>query len=187
MQIPIIAYWIILICVIVLNGLGFVIIVRKSYVRYGLISFISIALSTLLCMFFEWNGFYRFVLPLPVILPAVAISFTLLVLFSIYFKPKQHTFPFYFMVVNVVFAIEIILRDVCHFIVYRGPWDTWDSYSLYWLYVRLFAFLGDWLVPLKYRKPISSETRLYWISFIVVIIASVIGLVYQFSLWHRVL
>jgi hypothetical protein len=187
MQLPFVIYWLILIFVLVLTGIGFVIIIRKNYVRYGLISIISITLSILLCWFFEWNGFYRFVLPFPSILPAVAISFTFLVLFSIYFRPKKHTFPFYFMVINLVFAIEIILRDVCHFIVYRGPWDTWDSYSLYWLYIRLFAFLGDCLVPIKYRKPISSDKRSYWISFIVVIIASMMGLVYQFSLWHRVL
>lgn len=184
MQMSIGVYWLILTVVVVLTGLGFVIIIRKNYVRYGMISFISISLSMLLCWFFEWNGFYRFVLPFPSILPTVAISFTFLVLFSIYYKPIEHTFPFYFMVINIVFAIELFLRDVFHFIVYRGPWDTWDSYSLYWLYLRFFAFLGDRIVPTKYRKPISSEKRTYWISFILVTLASIFGLVYQLCLWH---
>ncbi len=177
-------HWFILIIVFALTAIGLLVILRKNYVRYGFITGISIVISIMLCMFFYSNGFYRFVLPLPVILPTVAMSFTFLVLFSICYKPKHHTFVFYFTMINFVFAIEMILKYFFHFIVYRGPWDTWDSYSLYWVYIRFFAILGDWFVPIKYRNPVSSDTRAYWISFIIVFIGTIIGFIFVLNQWH---
>lgn len=178
-------HWVILITVFILTAIGLLVILRKNYVKYGFITGISIVISIGLCMFFYKNGFYRFVLPLPAILPTVAMSFTFLALFSIYYKPKYHTFVFYFTMINFVFAIEMVLRYYFHFIVYRGPWDTWDSYSLYWVYIRFFAFLGDCLVPSKYRNPIPSDTRAYWISFIIVIVVTIMGFNFMLDQWHE--
>lgn len=178
-------HWVILMVVFIVTAIGLMILLRKNYVRYGIIAVISIALSIGLCMFFYKNGFYRFVLPLSVILPTVAMSFTFLALFSIYYKPKRHTFVFYFTIINLVFAIEMVLRHFFHFIVFRGPWDTWDSYSLYWVYIRFFAFLGDWFVPSKNRNPIPSDTRAYWISFIIVFIGTIMGFIFTLNQWHE--
>ncbi|WP_066048095.1 hypothetical protein [Robertmurraya korlensis] len=176
--------WLIVIVVFTFTAGGLLFILRKNYLRYGIISGLSMVLSMMLCLFFYMNGFYRFVLPLPIILPTVAVSFTFLTLFSIYYKPKYHSYVFYFTIINSVFAIEILLRHFFHFIVYRGPWDTWDSYSLYWVYIRFFAFIGDWIVPLKYRNPISSESRAYWISFIIVIIGTIMYMIFILNHWH---
>jgi hypothetical protein len=110
-------------------------------------------------------------------------SFGLLVLFTIHFKPEKFTFPFFFITINWVFGVEIILEYI-GFITFRNGWDFWDSYSLYWIYVRLFNFIGDYLIPIKYRNPIQTNVKAYWIFFVLTVILSIVILVNLLRNFH---
>ncbi|MDZ5471550.1 hypothetical protein SM124_07295 [Bacillus sp. 31A1R] len=171
-------HWIILITVITVTSIGCILIIRKNVLRYGIVFLISAALAIFLCFFFYINGYYRFVFPIRFILPTVALSFGFLSLFIIRFQPEKWTFPFFFITVNLVFTFEIILRLAFHFIVFRNAWDTWDSYSLYWVYLRLMHHIGRVFVSRKYRNPISYDTKKYWILFMLVIFYTIAGVAF---------
>ena len=168
--------YIILFLALICNGLGCFFTIRKNIFRYGLVLIISLMISSCLCLIFYMMDFYRFVLPLPLVLPVVAISFSFLALFIIRFRPKRRTFPLFFMTLTLVFSIEVLLKDFAGFIRFKNGWDYWDSYSLYWVYIRLFDHIGEFFVPMHYRNPISSETKKYWISFLLVIIYTGLGI-----------
>jgi hypothetical protein len=176
-------YWIILCSVIVICGIGCMIIIRKNVLRYGIIFSLSVIATSLLCLFFFYNNFYRFVLPLPFILPAVSVSFGFLILFIIRFAPLTYTFPFFFMTLNIVFGIEIFFKDFVGFIHFKNSWDAWDSYSLYWVYARTFDFLGRRIVPIQWRNPIDSETKGYWLMFGIVLFLTFIVFGYILDWW----
>jgi hypothetical protein len=171
-------HYVILFSAIIFNGLGCLYLLIKNFLGYRLVLLISLVLSSILCLFFYWLGFYRFVLPVGQVLPAVAISFSLLVLITIRYRPKNHTFPFFFMTVTIIFSIEVLLKEYMGFIKFRNGWDFWDSYSLYWIYVRLFNYIGDQLVLRKYRMPIYTKTKIYWGIFILTVVYAVFGLLY---------
>lgn len=179
-----IIYWIILFIVILGGLIGCFFIVKKEPLRYGIIFILSGLISTSLCLFFYSNGFYRFVLPIYFIIPAVILSFSFLVLFTIRYRPTKRTFPFYFITITLVFSIEIFLRDVFHYIEFRGEWDAWDSYSLYWVYLRFFNYIGDQIVADKYRNSISSSTKKYWIVFGIIVLYSIAGGAYLLLRYH---
>lgn len=168
----------ILIIILAGNGLGSILIIRKNPYRYGFVYTISILTSIFLCLLFYWLGFYRFDLPLLLVLPAVAVSFSFLALIGIRYRPERHTFPFFFVLITAVFSIEVILKRYTGFIVFRSGWDYWDSYSLYWIYLRFFDFFGEFFVPLKYRTPLDSRSKTYWSFFIIVGIYGVFGFIY---------
>ena len=52
------------------NGLGCFFIIKKHVFRYGILLIISLIITSCLCLLFYWMDFYRFVLPLPLVLPA---------------------------------------------------------------------------------------------------------------------
>ncbi|MBM7691599.1 hypothetical protein JOC77_001006 [Peribacillus deserti] len=158
-------HYIILTAAIMINGLGCIYILKKDWVRYGLVLIISLMFSSSLCYLFYVLHYYRFVLPLFQVMPAVAISFSFLVLFLIRFRPKKHTFPFFYSVLIFIFSIEVLLKDYWGFIRFSNGWDYWDSFSLYWVYSRVFDHIGEFFVSAKYRTPIRAETRIYWFSF----------------------
>ncbi|WP_442598773.1 hypothetical protein [Neobacillus sp. D3-1R] len=171
-------HYMILFSAIFFNGLGCLYLLIKNFLGYRLVLLLSLLLSSFLCLVFYWLGFYRFVLPLWQVLPAVAISFSLLVLITIRFKPKRHTFPFFFMMITSIFTIEVLLKEYWGFIKFRNGWDFWDSYSLYWVYVRLFNYIGDRLVPRQYRMPIYTKSNIYWGLFILIVIYALFGVFY---------
>ncbi|MDQ0229570.1 hypothetical protein J2S19_000821 [Metabacillus malikii] len=170
-------YSLILIIAIVFGFSGSIYIITKNYLRFGIIFIIHTLLASCLCMFFYWAGFYRFIFPLPFILPAVILNFGFLVLATIYFRPKKFTFPFYFIVINWTFSIEIILKKI-GFIIYINEWDYWDSYSLYWIYLRFFSYIGDYIISNRYRRPIRSDRKPYWIIFLISIIITFFCITY---------
>lgn len=87
-------------------------ILKNHPFRYGLIFIAHFIISLSLCLFFYWSGFYRYVSPIHYVLPAVVFSFGLLVFFTIHFKPIKFTFSFFFITINWVFGVEIILEHI---------------------------------------------------------------------------
>jgi hypothetical protein len=165
--------WLIVISVSLGGCFGCFLILKNHPLRYGLIFIFHFIFSISICLCFYWFGFYRYVFPLYYVLPAVVFSFGLLVLFTIHFKTKKFTFPFFFMTINLVFCFEIFLQYI-GFIKFRNGWDFWDSYSLYWIYVRLFNFIGDYLIPIKYRNPIKTNVKAYWIFFVLTVVLTIV-------------
>ena len=161
---------------LICNGLGCLFTIRKNVFRYGMVLIISLIITSCLCLLFYWMNFYRFVLPLPLVLPVVAISYSFLALFIIRFRPNRRTFPFFFITLTLAFSIEVFLKDFAGFIRFRNGWDYWDSYSLYWVYIRFMDHIGDYFVPLQYRTPIHSSTKLYWAIFFLVFLYSCLGI-----------
>jgi hypothetical protein len=168
------------------NGLGCLFIVKKHVFRYGIVLIISLVLASCLCLIFYWMDFYRFVLPLPLVLPVVAISFSFLALFMIKYRPKRRTFPFFFTTLTLVFSMEVLLKDFAGFIKFRNGWDYWDSYSLYWVYIRVFDRIGEYLVPLPYRSPVRSDTKKYWVIFLLVVFYTYIGITILYRGWTHI-
>ena len=180
-------HFIILFASIIINGIGCLILIKKNFYKYGIILLASLLLSSILCLAFYWLGFYRFALPVLVVLPGVAISFTCLALFSIKYRPAKRTFPFFFMVTTWIFTIEVLLKNVWGFIVFRNGWDYWTSYSLYWVYIRIFDQFGELILPDKIRSPIKSDTKRYWFLFFITIIYAIIEvLVLRYKLYQRI-
>ncbi|WP_160725823.1 hypothetical protein [Bacillus sp. USDA818B3_A] len=159
----------------VINGLGSFFIVKKNVYRYGMVLIISLIVTSGLCLLFYAMDFYRFVLPLPAVLPVVAISFSFLALFIIRYRPRDKTFPFFFITLTLVFTIEVFLKDYAGFIRFKNGWDYWDSYSLYWVFARLFNYVGVYLVPYHFRHPVKSDTKTYWGLFFLMVVYSVFG------------
>ncbi|WP_078544979.1 hypothetical protein [Litchfieldia alkalitelluris] len=176
-------YWIIYWLVVIICGTGCFFIIKTNVLRYGIIFLISILLSVSFCIFFYFNGFYRFVLPIYLILLPVICSFGFLILFLIKYRPTKYTFPFYFSVLTFILGCEIFLKDVVGFIVFRNGWDLWDSYSFYWVYVRIFDFIGERVISEKWRKPVPYDKRMYWIIFLVMIVISFVILGYTLNWW----
>jgi len=165
------------------NGLGCFFILKKNVFRYGIVLIISLIITSCLCLLFYWMDFYRFVLPLPLVLPVVAISFSFLALFIIKYRPKVRTFPFFFTILTLVFSVEVFLKDFTGFIRFKNGWDYWDSYSLYWVFTRFFNHVGVYLVPFNYRNPIKSDTKVYWGVFLLIVIYSCLGVYILNQIW----
>ncbi len=167
--------WYILCAAILLGAAGCTLVLRKKFRYYRTILLVHVALSVLLCLFFYSNGFYRYALPVGYILPAVVINFGLFIVFLIRFEPKEVTFPFYFVFVTWTFSLEILL-EYLGFIRFRKSWDYWDSYSLYWIYARIFSHIGKRLVPSEGRTPADISKLGFRILFFITIILFLIVL-----------
>ncbi|MFP7470892.1 hypothetical protein SFC55_07760 [Niallia taxi] len=150
--------WYILCAAILSGAAGCTLVLWKKFQYYKTTLLIHAVLSILLCLFFYFNGFYRYALPVSYILPAVVINFGLFITFLIRFEPKEDTFRFYFVLITWTFSLEIVL-EYFGFIRFRNGWDFWDSYSLYWIYARIFSHIGKRLVPMDGRTPVNISNR----------------------------
>ncbi|PLT27817.1 hypothetical protein CUU66_21915 [Peribacillus deserti] len=100
------------------------------------------------------------------------------------FRPNKHTFPFFYSVLSIVFSFEVLLKDRRGFIRFKNGWGYWDSFSLYWVYPRVFDHIGEFFVPAAYRKPIHSENKIYWGIFFILILYGAV-LFYWIYRWNH--
>jgi hypothetical protein len=170
------AHYAILWTVLIITGAGSLFLMKYSPLRYGIMFILSSITAILLCLLFYRMGFYRYALPMREVLPAAALSFSFFALLLIRYRPEKNTFPFFFISITAVFSIEVLLKDAAGFIRFRNGWDYWDSYSLYWLYLRLMGFAGEFFIPEAYRAPVRSDTKGYWILFIFMLIYAGFGI-----------
>lgn len=181
------AYYAILWTVLIATGAGSLYLIRYSILRYGIMFILSSISAGLLCALFFRMGFYRYALPMKEVLPAAAVSFSFLALLLIRYRPEKNTFPFFFISITLVFSVEVLLKDSVGFIIFRNGWDYWDSYSLYWIFLRLMGFVGEFFIPGAYRAPIRQDTRGYWILFIAVLIYACFGVYILNKGWAEIL
>lgn len=44
---------------------------------------------------------------------------------------------------------------------YNSLWDTWDSYTWWWIYLLVFEWAGGLIISPELRKPIDQELLKY--------------------------
>lgn len=158
-----------------IGAIGCFFVLKNNFQLYYKILLNHIFLSIFACLFFYLNGFYRFTLPLLYIIPTVVVTFGFLVLFTLHFQQRNHTFRYLFMIINWVFVFEIFLEYI-GFIHFRNGWDFWDSYSFYWIYLRLFIYFGNKYIPMEQRYQKRLPPKLYGTLFGVTLTLSILVL-----------
>lgn len=181
------AHYAILWTVLIATGAGSLYLIRYNTLRYGIMFILSSLTAALFCVMFFRMGFYRYALPMKEVLPAAAVSFSFLAILLIRYRPEKNTFPFFFISITAVFSIEVLLKDYAGFIRFRNGWDYWDSYSLYWLFLRLMGFVGEFFIPRAYRTPIRTNTKGYWLLFIAMLIYACFGVYILNKGWAEIL
>ncbi|RIX51437.1 hypothetical protein D3P08_16090 [Paenibacillus nanensis] len=150
-----------------LSSLGALWIISKDWRHYGLLYLISAAVGEVLCYIFVRLGFYTFpyrllpnVTPMPIF--ALLTIFPFYILFGVRFSPQKWRWkiPFYWAIVHIGMTGELLSVNFTRIIQYAGYWDTWDSYTWWWIYVLIFEKIGELIVPESKRKPIDPMAHL---------------------------
>lgn len=56
---------------------------------------------------------------------------------------------------------EVLAQNYTQIIKYRKFWDTWDSYTWWWLFLLVFEYIGGLIVSKENRKPLNEEWLKY--------------------------
>ncbi|HZG84244.1 CBO0543 family protein [Paenibacillus sp.] len=166
-------------------GAGFCIwIIRKQWRQYGLLFLLSAAAANALCYIFVNLGFYAYpVRELPQLSPmpflAVTAAFPAMAMFGVRYSPRRWPWkiPFYWGIVHLGVLAEVFALQATKLIRYQFKWDTWDSYTWWWLYLLLFEWVGGRIVAPEHRKPIAAKAFQYgrwaWAAFHAVVIVTI--------------
>lgn len=174
-----------------MNVFGFVfsvvicsLIIKINWKQYGLLYLLSAAVGTILCYIFISLKLYEF--PYRVFPQISKIPFTLIltmfpfyVLAGVRYSPKSwaHKIPFYWVVVHIGVLSEAYAESQTQLIKYFPPWDLWDSYTWWWIFLLVFEWVGGMIVSPEYRKPIDQELLNYgkigWFILHFILIASI--------------
>jgi hypothetical protein len=153
----------ILVVGIVLSAIGSIFVLRVNWKQYGLLYLISGIIGELLCYFFVVTGLYKYpyrlfpqVSPMPFLL--VMTVFPVYVMVGVRYSPARWAYkiPFYWVLVHVGMFGEVLAQKFTQVIKYNKFWDTWDSYTWWWLFLLIFEVIGGILVSKEYRKPIDE-------------------------------
>ena len=153
---------------IVLSAIGCIFILKVNWKQYGLLFFISAVTGELLCYFFIKAGLYSFpyrLFPLlsPMPFTLILTMFPFYVLFAVRFSPHRWAYkiPFYWVLVHIGMFGEVIMQNFTQVIKYKKSWDTWDSYTWWWIFLLIFELVGGLLVSQENRKPIDESLLKY--------------------------
>lgn len=160
--------YVITVFVILGSFIGSIFIIRKDWKNYGLLYLISGILGGLICTLFLVLGFYYFPITpfsfgLPIPLVALFTVFPFYVLLGVYFSPKRWVWklPFYMAMINLAVYTELLLVQYTKILKYKPPWDTWDSYSTWWLFFLGMEYIGGRMIPASKRWPIAIKSFRY--------------------------
>lgn len=153
---------------IVLTSIGSIWIIKKNWKQYGLLFIITGVVGNLICYGFIKLGLYDFpyrlfphLSPMPVF--AILTLFPFYVLLGVRYSPSLWAWkiPFYWALVHTGMLGEVLAQNFTQLIKYRNFWDTWDSYTWWWLFLLVFEYIGGLIVSKEYRKPINEELLRY--------------------------
>ncbi|WP_078544441.1 CBO0543 family protein [Litchfieldia alkalitelluris] len=137
---------------------------RINWKSYGLLFILATVIGNLLCFIFVQLGFYSYpyvILPKFENMPytAISLSFPIYVLILVRYSPKRWPWkiPFYWAFINLGLLSEYYALHYTSIIKYGFEWDTWDSYTWWWIYFLLFEWIGGQLIPDKDRKPLHIK------------------------------
>lgn len=179
----------ILISAIVLSTIGLIFILKVNWKQYGLLFIISAAVGEFLCYVFVKLGLYSYpyrLFPRISLMPFAVILtvFPFYVLFGVRFSPIRWAYkiPFYWVLVHLGMLAEVMAQNFTSLIKYKRFWDTWDSYTWWWIFLLVFEWVGGMVVSQEYRKPIDESLLKYgkvgWfiIHFILIVTIFLAGL-----------
>lgn len=153
---------------IVLSAVASIFIIKVNWRQYGLLYVISGIVGELICYFFVKVGFYLFpyrLFPQISLMPFTLIltMFPFYVLFGVRFSPNRWIFkiPFYWVMVHIGMLGEVLVQNSTRIIKYNRFWDTWDSYTWWWIFLLVFEAVGGIIVSHEYRKPVDEDFLRY--------------------------
>lgn len=158
----------ILITAIILSTIGSIWIIKKNWKQYGLIFIVTGVVGNILCYIFIKLGLYDFpyrlfpnLSPMPFF--AILTIFPFYVLLGVRFSPSKWGWkiPFYWVLVHTGMLGEVLAQNYTQTIKYRKFWDTWDSYTWWWLFLLVFEYIGGLIVSKENRKPLNEEWLRY--------------------------
>jgi hypothetical protein len=87
----------------------------------------------------------------------VTLSFPILVLLGVRYSPEKWGWkiPFYWTIIHIGMFAEIAALNQTRLIEYNYKWDSWDSYTWWWIYFLIFEWIGSTIIPSNLRKPIN--------------------------------
>ncbi|MFZ3578655.1 CBO0543 family protein [Virgibacillus sp. DJP39] len=153
---------------IVISGTVIVLFLKLDWKRYGLLFLISGFVANVLCFIFVAFDFYFFpyvffpnITNMPI--DAVTLTFSMLVLIGVRYSPEKWGWkiPFYWVIIHIGMLLETVAINYTQIMKYNYKWDFWDSYTWWWIYLLIFQWLGDLLIPHELRKPIDFRHLQY--------------------------
>ena len=173
-----------LVSTIALSLLGSVLIMKINWKQYGLLYVTAAITGNIICYIFVSLGLYSFPYRL---FPRLARFplFTILTLFPFYvmagvrYSPKKWVYkiPFYWAVVHIGVLVEVLAEKYTQIIKYGRSWDTWDSYTWWWLFLLTMEYVGGLFVSNEFRKPVDEELFRYgkkgWFIFHFIVIVTI--------------
>jgi hypothetical protein len=158
----------ILVTGIVMSTIGSIFILKKNWKQYGLLYIMTAVTGCLLCLLFIRMGLYEFpyrLFPYLSRMPffVIVTLFPFYVLAGVRYSPDKWAWkiPFYWVLVHIGMSGEVLAQNYTQIIKYRSFWDTWDSYTWWWLFLLVFEYVGGLIVSKEYRKPLNVELLKY--------------------------
>lgn len=149
---------------LVLSAIGSILIIKINWRKYGILFLLSGAIGVVLCYIFIYLGLYTFPFRLfpsisKIPFTAILTLFPLYVLIGVRYSPKSWHWkiPFYWVMVHIGVFAEAFAENRTQLIKYNSPWDIWDSYTWWWIFLLVFEWVGGLIVPQNLRKPIDQE------------------------------
>jgi hypothetical protein len=169
---------------IIISTIGAIHILKVNWRQYGVLFLLSGAVGQILCYIFVAIGFYSFpvrlfpwLFPMPFFL--VLTLFPFYVLLGVRYSPKPWIWkiPFYWTIIHIGMFGEIAAQYFTDVISYEKFWNSWDSYTWWWLFLLIFEWVGGMIVSPEYRKPLDEEIlrygRLGWFIIHFILIATI--------------
>lgn len=170
--------------VVMISLIGSYFILRRDFKRYAILYIISSAVGIFLCLIFVRLGFYSFPNKLfmnaPIPMVAMFTNLPFIVLVGVMFSPVKWGWkiPFYWGLVHIIMFFEtLVLYKPFQIIKYDRYWDFWDSYTLWWIFLLIFDWIGGKIVPTRSRSPLQSKSFRYgrwaWILLHFILISTI--------------
>ena len=143
-------------------------IIKLDWKKYGLLFLLSSIIGIILCYIFIYLRLYTF--PYRLFPHISKIPFTLIltifpfyVLLGVRYSPKSWAWkiPFYWAIVHIGVLTEAWAESQTLLIKYNLPWDIWDSYTWWWIFLLVFEWIGGLIVSQDLRKPIDPDLLKY--------------------------
>lgn len=148
--------------------LGLIYFINLDWKRYGLLFLLASVTGNILCYIFVKLDFYWFpylLFPKISIMPftAITFSFPIVVLMGVYYSPEKWGWkiPFYMTIIHIGMLSEVLIVNSTRILKYHYKWDSWDSYTWWWIYYLVFQWIGNLIIRKDLRKPMDIRHLQY--------------------------
>jgi hypothetical protein len=85
--------------------------------------------------------------------------------------------PYYWAIVHLVTFIETFILEYTNLIRYEEHWGLWTSYTWWWIFLLIFEWIGELIIPEHLRKPLAVEHlhfgKLGWAAIHIILIVTI--------------